>query len=334
MATTLIDSLDPGRPTPLPAARASRPLEVDGHYVLAELGSGGMAAVYEAAAPDGSRVALKVHTPLGLHSLGSDLAADAEARVLGRLDHANIPQLVDSGMTPDGTNWMSMTLVTGRTFRTVLQELEVCSPEARRAVLLDELLPQLIKIADALHHAHGHDVIHRDVKPGNILVSWAGVPSLIDWGLASTHGHGPGPLRASFVGPMRAADRGSGSGSDSIMGTAGYMAPEQIRGEEKSITPLSDVFGLGCVLYEAMTGERAFMGRGARSRMLATLTGDVIDPGLRAPQMKLSDELVAVCQRAMAPRPEDRFLSAQAFSTALAEAWMAARRAALRAERN
>src|SRR5919112_844494 len=202
---------------------------VDGRYVLGEfLGSGGMGEVY--VAHDGvleRDVALKV---LRSQYAGDEEFAERfrrEARSAASLSHPNIVQVYDRGETEDGTSYIAMEYVPGGTLKEQI---------GRRGTFGDrEAAAVGAQIADALGAAHERDVIHRDIKPQNVLVRASGGLKVTDFGIA------------------RAASAATSSASGAILGTAGYLSPEQALGEP--VGPASDLYSLGVVLYEMLTGE-------------------------------------------------------------------------------
>ncbi len=201
--------------------------------LIGQAGSGGMGVVYEANdRRDGRRVAIKVIT--GLPGPGERARFAAEAEVLERLDHPAIVDYVDHGVTRDGEPYIAMEWLVGESLAARLDRGPLSILDT---VILGE------RIADALQHAHAAGVVHRDLKPSNILLVDGKVEEahLIDFGVAKqahkdlTH-------------------------TGQLIGTPGYMAPEQVRGE-KSVGASADLFALGCVLYEALTAKAPFEGR-------------------------------------------------------------------------
>ncbi|WP_162909398.1 serine/threonine-protein kinase [Aggregatilinea lenta] len=258
-----------------------------GPYRLSDrLGAGGMGSVYRAYDPQGQRrIALKV--------LPEHLAANRavrqrffrEAQLAARLHHRHILPIYDFG-EHDGMPYMAMKLLDGGTLDSFVKEGAL--PLAFVARVLDQ-------IAAALDYAHAHDVVHRDLKPENILFDHEGQAYLADFGIASE---------------TQAGDPLAGSGT--FMGTAAYASPEQCRGEEPG--PASDIYSLGVVLFEMLTGVLPY--RGATS--LATLRQHIGEPvpnpiGLR-PELPVGiDEVMC---RALAKSAERRYPTAAALSAA------------------
>lgn len=202
--------------------------------LIGELGHGGMGRVYLGERADGQfeqRVALKL-LPAGPHSDELPRRFQQERQILARLDHPHIARLLDGGTTAEGQPWFAMELVDGC-------RIDVYCDRHRMTV--DERLRLFGTVAEAVHAAHRSLVLHRDLKPANILVTPAGEVKLLDFGIAK---------------PLDASDRtADATRTLHRMLTPSYATPEQIRGE--SLTTASDVYQLGLLLYELLTGRRA-----------------------------------------------------------------------------
>src|SRR5580692_9144898 len=236
-AAPLRDGDAPGPPSPA----------VDRYRLGVELGRGGMGRVVEAFDVQlGRTVALKEAMSVrGGQSTYRRFAR--EVQITARLEHASIVPLYDSGTTPDGRPYYVMRRVSGRPFDELIQ----------RARGLGErltLLPALKAAIDAIGHAHRRGVIHRDVKPANILVGDLGETVVIDWGLAKVIGEEDPSYESIEPRPSDSLKTQVGS----VFGTPGFMAPEQARGEE--LGPRSDVYALGACLYQLLAGVPPFGG--------------------------------------------------------------------------
>ena len=207
----------------------------------AELGRGGMGRVVEAFDTQlGRTVALKEVLPRGTGKI--DRRFEREVQITARLEHPSIVPLYDAGTMPDGRPFYVMRKVTGRP----LDEL------ITRAADLEErlaLLPNLLAAMDAIAHAHKRGVIHRDLKPGNILVGDNGETIVIDWGLAKVLGESDTDPGEAMVAPQDSLKTLAGA----VFGTPGFMAPEQARGED--LGAQADVFALGATLYQLLVGR-------------------------------------------------------------------------------
>jgi serine/threonine-protein kinase len=249
-------------------------------HLLAEVGSGAFGRVYRAIDPELNRtVALKVPHAGGLAPAERERVL-REARCWARLRHSNIVTLYEA-LEVEGWPVLVSEFVAG---------LTLSEWSARRRATFREAAEVVGALAGALHYAHGERVIHRDVKPSNILIDGAGCPHLLDFGLAKQDG----------------ADTLTADGE--LLGTPAYMSPEAAAGVPADAR--SDVYGLGAVLYELLTGERPFRGT-ARAVLAQIAEADPAPPRRLAPD--LPRDLETVCLKAMARLPSDRYPTAGAF---------------------
>jgi eukaryotic-like serine/threonine-protein kinase len=239
------------------------------HYrVLEVIGGGGMGLVYKAEDLRlGRRVALKV--------LPDEMATDAltlqrfarEARMASSLNHPNICSIYEFG-EHEGQPFLVMELLEGETLRESISKLPFVAGGGRSQLPLDRLLLIAIHVAEGLDAAHQKGIIHRDIKPANIFLTTQGQAKILDFGLARpaavandvcpeelAEGCAPGPPAGNTGG---APAEHSLTRTGMAMGTAGYMSPEQVRGEK--LDPRTDLFSFGLILYEMATGRRAFTG--------------------------------------------------------------------------
>jgi protein kinase-like protein len=255
-----------------------------------EIGAGGMAHVYHAHDRQHNRdVAIKVLRPELAAAIGIERFL-REIHIEARLQHPNILPLHDSGSV-DGLLYYVMPYVEGETLRgRIKREKQLPVAEAVRITR---------EVAEALDYAHRHNVVHRDIKPGNILLS-GGHAMVADFGLA----------RAVSV-----SDEESLTGSGIAVGTAEYMSPEQASGE-REVDGRSDIYALGCVLYEMLAGDPPFTGRTVQS-VLARHRHDP-PPRLSVVRPGLPPQLEEAVERTLAKVPADRFPTAGDLSEALA----------------
>jgi eukaryotic-like serine/threonine-protein kinase len=280
---------------PAPAAGARLAVAVEGRYeVERELGRGGMATVHQARdLRHGRRVAIKVLRDELSAALGAERFLK-EIEVTASLQHPHILPLFDSGSV-GGLLYYVMPLVEGETLR------ERLSRDGQLPV--DEAVRLAGEIADALEHAHRRGVVHRDVKPENVLLQGerGSTHALVaDFGIA---------LAIEQAGGERLTRTGL------TLGTPQYMAPEQARGE-KGVDARADVYALGAVLYEMLAGEPPFAAPTAQ-QVVARVMHDA-PPSLTARGHRVPPHLDAAVRRALAKRPDDRFPSAATFAAALA----------------
>jgi tRNA A-37 threonylcarbamoyl transferase component Bud32/tetratricopeptide (TPR) repeat protein len=268
-----------------------------GRYeIVSLLGMGGMGAVYKARDTRLDRaVAIKLLAPHVRQRRFLD-----EARAVSALNHPNIVILYDIA-SDAGVDFLVLEYVPGRT----LSELA-----GGGAVPFDELSDYGLQIADALAAAHGAGIVHRDIKPSNIIVTPESRIKVLDFGVAKLADELRGRAAADAVATV------SGTEPGLVVGTISYMSPEQTRGEP--LDGRSDIFSLGCVLYEAATGRLPFRGASALAIMHAIATAAPTQPSLLRPD--LPPEFDAVIQRALEKDREDRYRTASELAHALRSA--------------
>ena len=259
----------------------------------------------------------------------------AEARMTAALQHPGIIPVHDSGELPDGRLWFTMKEVRGRTLRAVIAELHAGRCEdSSYAPSLRRVLDAFLRVCEAVAYAHSLGVVHRDLKPDNVMIGEFGEVLVMDWGLARPLEDTTSSRRNALI-PPRASDPASASEhtvlirgrSDEaeydsgltqpgeVMGTLVYMPPEQARADARRLSTASDVYSLGAVLYEILAGRPPYVGN-VRTVWKQLLAGPPVLletlPGVDA-----SAELCAVCARAMAREPEGRFPDAGALASDL-----------------
>jgi serine/threonine-protein kinase len=248
-----------------------------------------------------------------------------EAQITAQLAHPGIPAVHEVGRFTDGRLYFTMREVRGRTLREVMTEVQDIFDgdfltETDSGWNMRGLINALQDTCETLGFAHARGVVHRDLKPDNIMVGDFGEVQLLDWGIAKVAGRAvaddsdaPSPLESVDVNLDREATQ-----AGTVMGTADYMAPEQVRGEIERIQPASDVFGLGVILYQMLTGTAPFTAKSTLEILLQILEG---------PRTPISEfdyvpqPLVGICQRALASEPSDRFHSARDMGDAI-EDWL------------
>jgi eukaryotic-like serine/threonine-protein kinase len=271
-----------------------------GRYeIRSKIGEGGMGEVYLARDTQlGRDVALKV-----LPSSYSDDAErlhrfEQEACAASALNHPNILSIYDVG-THDGSPYVVSELLEGQTLR---QRTSGAALPQRKAI------DYALQIVHGLAAAHEKGIIHRDLKPDNLFVTNDGRVKILDFGLAKLSGAGDTQLSQTSI-PTRRVDTDPGK----VMGTVGYMSPEQVKG--RPVDHRSDIFSFGAILYEMLSGRRAFHGESAAETMSAILKEDPLD--LSETNQRISPALERLVNRCLEKTPEQRFHSASDLAFAI-----------------
>jgi WD40 repeat protein/serine/threonine protein kinase len=290
-AQQVMQTADPDATLAPPHGGAGQVLPLTpGYEILGELGRGGMGVVYKARQTRLSRVvALKVILA-GSHA-GTDemVRFRTEAQAVASLQHSNIVQIFEVG-EQQGLPFFSLEYCSGGSLAARLDGTPL--PAAQAAQLVETL-------ARAIHAAHLKGIVHRDLKPANILFSAEGAPKITDFGLAKKLDDGAGP-----------------TASGAIMGTPSYMAPEQASGHSKQIGPAADVYALGAILYEVVTGRPPFRGATSLDTVMQVLNDEPVPPVRLQP--KLPQDLDTICLKCLHKEPHKRYASAAALAEDLA----------------
>jgi eukaryotic-like serine/threonine-protein kinase len=249
--------------------------------ILGEAGRGGMGTVFRARdRRDRREVALKVLSGVAMRNVARFAQ---EAAILSSLRHPNIVEYVAHGATPDDLHYLVMEWVDGE---------NLAQRRERIGLAPADTIALGVQLARALAALHARQIVHRDLKPSNVMLVGGGTDQvkLVDFGVA-----------------RRTTEPGRLTRTGAVVGTAGYMSPEQVRGGKAGIDGRADLFALGCVLYECLTGEQAFVGDSALVARAKVLVHDppplrVLDPSLPAPLEALVSSLLS---RAVDGRPTD-----------------------------
>jgi serine/threonine-protein kinase len=310
-----------------------------GYEVIEEVGHGGRGIVYRVTDPEMNR-------PLAVKVLRPELRGEPdavrrfleEAQVTGQLQHPGIVPVHAIGQLPDGRPYLVMKLIQGRTLAKLLAERPAPAHD------LPGFLSIFQQVCQAVAYAHSRGVIHRDLKPANVMVGAFAEVQVMDWGLAkvlaergfTNEAKGPGQedaKQASTIRTVRTEAMGLSSVEGTVTGTFAYMSPEQARGQVEEIDRRSDVFGLGAVLCEVLTGQGPFAGLQAWKLQLTAAAPDLDAAFARLDCCGADAELIALAKDCLAPerehRPRDAAAVAERLATYLAEVQDRLRRAEL-----
>jgi serine/threonine-protein kinase len=307
----------PSLEMPAPSDRPSRV------QLLGEIARGGMGVVLKGRDPDlGRELAVKVL--LEQHLKRPDLVRRfiEEAQIAGQLQHPGVVPVYELGAFADRRPYFAMKLIKGRTLAEIL---------AVRASPLDDR-PRLLwifgQVAQTVAYAHARGVIHRDLKPSNVMVGGFGEVQVMDWGLAKVLSRDavsdkpdtprPAPAAETVITTGRSGSEVDASLAGSVLGTPAYMAPEQARGEVDRLDERCDVFALGAILCEVLTGQPPFVGRDLAEIQRRAARGDTAAALARLADSGADPELINLASECLAPEPEDRPGNAAAVSDRLA----------------
>jgi serine/threonine protein kinase len=334
-AETLRRAPDPNQTIAVPASERTHR-----YSVLRPLGKGGLGLVWVA-------MDAELHREVALKEIQPRLASDCESRVrfvreaeiTGGLEHPGIVPVYGLGAYPDGRLFYAMRLIRGESLRVTLERFHTkCRDSSEiRAAGLRRLLKPFLDACNAVAYAHSRRVLHRDLKPDNIMLGRFGETLVVDWGLAKTwvpqvaqqHQTAAGPAESETIGaspagegPLRisAGSASSATQMGSMLGTPQFMSPEQAEGRLDCVSPASDIYGLGATLYCLLTGEAPFAGSDAMEVLQHVRRGQFRRP--RQVRRDVPPPLEAICLKAMALRPDERYATASELADDI-DRWLA-----------
>jgi serine/threonine protein kinase len=275
-----------------------------------------------------------------------------EAEVTGGLEHPGIVPVYGMGTYADGRPYYAMRFIRGDSLEEAIDRFHadeaLRKAPGRRSLELRKLLRRFVDACNAIEYAHSRGVMHRDIKPGNIIVGRHGETLVADWGLAKAVGQAAPtsnpaaelmprpelPLSPAGTGGYSSFWPSSESGGSTpgttghpssarrgvVLGTPWYMSPEQAEGDLDRVGPMSDIYSLGATLYHLVTGWSPFLGDDVHAVLIAVRRGEFLPP--RALDPSINPALEAVCLKAMALEPRDRYTSATELAADIGR-WMA-----------
>ncbi|MDP7033590.1 MAG: tetratricopeptide repeat protein, partial [Planctomycetota bacterium] len=319
---TMTNDFEPTRPDfsgpPLPRGGEvpnSGALDIGRYQNIQPLARGGIGQVLSAYDPYLDRtVAIKILHPDRKSAHAQIVRFRQEARISGGLDHPTIVTIHDMGQLPDGAYYFIMKLVSGESLGQILRNIH--QNVRQRGVSHDgtPLLGTFQKVCDAIAFAHAHGVVHRDLKPDNLMRGAYGEVLVMDWGIAKKI-DAPGFSQSdaptdsepqaqipSSIDPLQTLD-------GAVVGTPSYMSPEQAEGRIEDIGPRSDIYCLGIILYQILALDPPFSGSHPAQILFRIAAGKFLPPSRRSPTAHIPRELEAVVLKAMAREPHNRYQS-------------------------
>ncbi len=267
----------------------------------------------------------ELHRTVAFKRIRPDRAGDPEARrrflleaeITGKLEHPGVVPIYGLVRDADGQPCYAMRFIEGESLQEAIQAFHR-GRQPWDGSAFRQLLARFLTVCQTVAYAHSRGIIHRDLKPANVMLGKFGETLAVDWGLARPFGAGGAEPSATDPSPSLPDAEGTHLGQ--AVGTPAYMSPEQAAGRWDVVGPASDVYGLGAVLYELLTGRRPVQGRDAADVLAKVRRGDFPPPRHGRPDVPRA--LEAVCLRALALRPEDRYAGARDLADEV-EHWLA-----------
>jgi serine/threonine-protein kinase len=296
------------------------------YRILRFYAKGGLGEVFVAEDQELHReVALKEIPPAQADNASSRGRFLLEAEITGGLEHPGIVPVYGLGQYADGRPFYAMRFIKGDNLKQAIRSFHEADLPGRdpgeRSLALRQLLGRFTDVCNAVAYAHSRGVLHRDLKPGNIMLGKYGETLVVDWGLAKPVGRPEAPpssdeptLRPGSASGTAATQMGA------VLGTPAYMSPEQAAGRLDQLGPASDIYSLGATLYVLLTGQAPFAGDNQEVLLARVQRGEFLAPRQR--NARVPAALEAVCRKAMALRPEDRYPTALELAADV-EHWLA-----------
>lgn len=270
------------------------------------------------------QVALKQIKPTMVKDAVSRSRFMVEAEVTGRLEHPGIVPVYSLGTTADGSPYYAMRFIQGDSLKENIRRFHRAEQSDRssseRALQLRSLVQRLVDVCDAMEYAHSRGVLHRDLKPGNIMLGKYGETLVVDWGLARVQGKDYDGLYEEDTLLPASGESSADTRMGTALGTVAFMSPEQAAGNLSELGPRSDVYSLGATLYAILTGKPAIDGSNPTEGLRRVKEGDY--PSAKQLSSWADPALVAICDQAMSLKAGDRYESAAVFGKQL-DLWLA-----------
>ncbi len=321
-----LDGAGPGPSTVDHVGDDDAPLCCPARYrVLRPHAKGGLGEVFVAEDRELHReVALKEIQKPHAHDPHSRSRFLLEAEVNGRLEHPGVVPVYSLGSYRDGRPFYAMRLIRGESLKEAIQRFHAADvprwDPGERGLALRQLLGQFVAVCNVVAYAHSRGVLHRDIKPANVMLGKFGETLVVDWGLAKVVGRPEGEAAGEEATLRPSSGDSQATVAGTAIGTPAYMSPEQATGRLDLIGPASDIYSLGATLYALLTGQAPFRGNDQGELLRCVSRGEWVPPG--RVKKGVPAALDAVCRKAMALRPQDRYATAQALAADV-EHWLA-----------
>ena len=288
-----------------------RETESEKYIIDQKVAQGGMGAIYQVFDRDLQRTSvLKVILPGIITDAFLFRRFIQEARITGQLEHPNVVPVHELGVLGNNKLYFSMKYVLGEALGTILRKVRDGNKEYIKKFPRYTLLTIFRKVCDAAAYAHSKDIIHRDIKPDNIMVGDYGEVLLMDWGLARQLSQEPkedAPKKEDQEKGQSLPDSSLTTRFGVVKGTPTYMSPEQAKGCVNEIDKRSDIFLLGSTLYAIVTFQVPYTGNDVYEILANAENGNYIKPGEKTPELEIPEELCRIIEKSMAYNPNDRY---------------------------